>query len=121
MYIHDGRKDRMYRGIQDVPGNDVKRFKHTEPTKAMDQIQIGNLKYIETPAEICTRRGTLDSSRTELDNKTWRNSSLNVMEKQRIERHDRELLAYHSVLEAFYDQSQGHLSWERVDLLTRLS
>ena len=44
VYINDGRKDRMYGGIQDVPGNDIKRFRHTEPTKAMDQIQIGNLK-----------------------------------------------------------------------------
>ena len=45
---------------------------------------------------------------------------MNVMAKQRLERHDRELLAYHSVLEAFYAQSQGHLTWERDDLLTRL-
>ena len=120
VYVHDLRKDQTYGGIQDAPSNDVKRLKHTEPIKAMDQIQIGKVKNIDTPAEICTRRGTIGSSRTELDNKTQRNNPLNVMVKQRLERHERDLLAYHSVLEAFYAQSQDHLTWERDDLLTKL-
>jgi hypothetical protein len=121
VYVHDCRKDRTYGGIQDAPGNDVKRFKHTEPTKAMDQIQIRILKYIETSAESCTGSATLGSSRTELDNKsrnsTRGNNPLNVVAEQRLETHDRELLAYHSVLEAFYAQTQDHLTWERHNIL----
>jgi hypothetical protein len=165
VYVHDDRKDRTYGVIQDAPGNDVKRFKHTEPkkygvildppgndvkrfkhtelTKAMDQIQMGILKYIETSAESCTGSAILCSSRTKLDNQiqrnnllnvvagqslethdrdnqTQRNNPLNVVAGQSLETHDRELLAYHSVLEAFYAQTQDHLTWGRHDILTSL-
>ena len=68
----------------------------------MDQIQIGILKYIETPAEICTKSVALGSYRTEIDNKNRTNNPLNVVAKERLETHDRELMAYHSMLEAFY-------------------
>ena len=36
VYVHDLRKDQTYGGIQDAPGNNFKRFKHTEPPKSMD-------------------------------------------------------------------------------------
>lgn len=120
VYVHDCRKDRTYGGIQDAPGNDVKRFKHTELTKAMDQIQMGILKYIETSAESCTGSAILCSSRTKLDNQIQRNNPLNVVAGQSLETHDRELFAYHSVLEAFYAQTQDHLTWGRHDILTSL-
>ena len=106
VYVHDDRKDGKYRGIKATPGNDVKRFKDTEATKALDQI----LKYTETPAERCRGSAILGSSRTELDNKSQRNNPLNMVAKQILETHDKELLAYHSILEAFYAQTQGHLS-----------
>lgn len=32
LYIYDDRKDGKYRGFKATPGNDVKRFKATEPT-----------------------------------------------------------------------------------------
>lgn len=120
VYVHDLRKDQTYGGIQNAPGNNFKRFKHTEPTTAMDQIQMGILKYIETPAEICTRSVALGSYRTEIDNKNRTNNALNVVAEERLETHHRELLAYHSVLEAFYAQSQSHLTWERENLLSSL-
>eukprot|EP00253_Pinus_taeda_P019470 PITA_19470 len=62
----------------------------------------------------------LGSPRIELDNKAQRNNPLNMVAEERLETHDEELLAYHSVLEAFYAQCQSHLSWERHDFLTRL-
>eukprot|EP00253_Pinus_taeda_P018874 PITA_18874 len=62
----------------------------------------------------------LGSPRTELDNKAQRNNPLNMVAEERLETHDEELLAYHSVLEAFYAQSQCHFSWERHDFWTRL-
>ena len=110
VYVHDLRKDQTYGGIQDALGNNFKIFKHTEPPKAMDQIQIGILKYIETPAEICTRSLALGSYRTEIDNKNHTNNPLNAVAEERLETHDRELLAYHSVLESFYAQTQSHLT-----------
>eukprot|EP00253_Pinus_taeda_P018016 PITA_18016 len=116
LYVYDDRKDGNDRGIKATPGNDVKRFKVTESTESMDQI----LKYTETPVERCTGSAILGSPRTELDNKAQRNNPLNMVAEERLETHDEELLAYHSVLEAFYAQSQCHLSWERHDFLTRL-
>jgi len=38
VYVHEGKKGQTYGGIQDAPGNNVKIFKHTDPTKALDQI-----------------------------------------------------------------------------------
>lgn len=116
VYVHDDRKDGKYRGNKATPGNDVKRFKDTEPTKAMDQI----LKYTKIPAERCRKSAILGSPRSELDNKAHRNNHLNMVAEHRLETHDKELLAYHSVLEAFYAQNQDRLSWERHDLLTSL-
>eukprot|EP00253_Pinus_taeda_P006308 PITA_06308 len=109
-------KDGKYRSIKATPSNDAKRFKDTESTESIDQI----LKYTETPVERCTGSAILGSPRTELDNKAQRNNPLNMVAEQRLETHDEELLAYHSVLEAFYAQSQVHLSWERHDFLTSL-
>jgi len=118
VYVHDGRNDRMYGGIQDTPGNDIKRFKHTKPKTATEKIQIRVLKNIETSAGSCTGNATLGYSRTELDNKPRRNNPLNVVAKQRLQTHERELLAYRLVLKAFY--AQTYLTWERNNLLTSL-
>eukprot|EP00253_Pinus_taeda_P020602 PITA_20602 len=75
---------------------------------------------LETHDERCTGSAILGSPRTELDNKAQRNNPLNMVAEERLETHDEELLAYHSVLEAFYAQSQCHFSWERHDFSTRL-
>jgi hypothetical protein len=118
VYVHDGRKDRTYGVIQDAPGNDVKIFKHTEPKKTMKKIQIRVLRNIETSAGSCTGSTTLGYSRAELDNKPRRNNPLNVVANQRLETHDRELMAFRLVLKAFY--AQTYLTWERNNLLTSL-
>jgi len=118
VYVHDFRKDQTYGGNQDAPTNDIKRFKHTKPTKTTVRIRIKNLKNIKTFVEHCTGSATLGCSRTELDNNPQRNHPLNMVAKKRLKTHDRELLAYHSVLKAFH--AQGYLSWERNDLLTNL-